>query len=67
MASGEPPNFQWGTHILRGDVAGNPYCAPQVGWVGITQPVFTAPPRLSDEDIERIARRVAELLKASGG
>lgn len=33
-------------------------------WTGVTQPVF-GPPRLSDEDIERIARRVADLLRES--
>lgn len=37
------------------------YPAPQ-GW---TPPTFSAfaPPRLSDEDVERIARRVVDLLK----
>jgi hypothetical protein len=36
------------------------------GWVTTTvapRPVSLASPRLSDEDVERIARRVAELLK----
>lgn len=36
-----------------------PYVAPQPH----THYHFTAPPRLSDEDVEHIARRVAELLR----
>jgi len=36
---------------------------PPVKWVGATMPVFGWPERLSDEDVERIAKRVAELLR----
>lgn len=44
-------------------------CAPNPGWVGtawvgVTQPQFRSLPLL-DADIDRIARRVVELLKES--
>jgi hypothetical protein len=36
-------------------------------WTGTTVPTYGPPPqRLSDEDVERIAKRVAELLGMSG-
>jgi len=43
-----------------------PQCPTHLGdvWVGVTQPTYTAP-GLSYADVERIARRVVELLKAA--
>ena len=64
--SGDP--LIGGCHIPFGyDPAHGLPCWPP-GWVHITQPQTFLPPsheqRLSDEDIERIAKRVAQLLGA---
>ena len=44
----------------------HPDAAPPLGhpWVGVTRSVFITP-GLSDADVERIAKRVVELLKAT--
>ncbi len=42
----------------------NPYPVVQ-GWVGTTTFTLGQPTRLSDEDVERIAKRVVEIIKAA--
>ena len=62
MEFGDPP---FGGTTCFGALIPNAY-PTHLGnvWHGMTQPVFTAP-RLSDDDVERIALRVVELLKAT--
>jgi hypothetical protein len=60
--TGDPSCPRCGSFRLPGSICPC-WQQPAPGWTPPTFPTFTAPPRLSDEDVDRIARRVVEMLR----